>query len=69
MAEVIGIVVYMAIVVGIAAGLLFLFDRVTLRSGLATEERKSIVERRTRKWQRRWWRFYVAMASIALVVN
>jgi hypothetical protein len=49
MAEVIGIVVSMAVVVGIAAGLLFFLDRVTLRSSLTKEERKSIVEKRTRK--------------------
>lgn len=69
MAEVIGIVAFRAGVVGIAAGLLFFLGRHRLRSSLTTEECKSIVERRTRKWQRRWWLFYVAMASIALLVN
>jgi FlaG/FlaF family flagellin (archaellin) len=69
MSELIGIVVFIAIVVGLAAGVLFVLDRVTLRSGLTAEERKSIVEKRTRKWRRRWLLFYVVIASIALVVN
>jgi hypothetical protein len=69
MPEAIGIVAFIALVVGSAAGLLFFLDRVTLRSSLTKEERKSIVEKRTRKSQRWWWRFYVAAASVALIVN
>ena len=65
----IGIVIFMTIIVGIAAGVLFVWDRVTLRSSLTTEERKAILEKRTDAWQRRWWIFYVTMAAIVLVVN
>ena len=69
MPEFIGIVVFMAIVVGVATGVLLLLDRLTLRSSLAAEDRKSIVEKRTRKWRRRWLLFYVVIASVALGVN
>lgn len=68
MAAAIGIVVFMAIVVGIAAGILFLVDRVTLRSSL-TRRTQGDRRKRTHTWQRRWGFFYVAMAAIALVVN
>jgi hypothetical protein len=69
MYDVIGIVVFMAIVVGLAAGILFLVDRLTLRSGLSEEERRSLVEKRTQRWQRVWSVFYLSCAVIALVVN
>src|SRR5580698_1169665 len=69
MLEVITLVLFMAIVVGIAIGILFVFDRLTLRRGLRKEERQAIVNNRTRRWQRRWWIFYVSCAVIALIVN
>jgi len=67
--EAIGIVVFMAIVVGVAVGILVLLDRSTLRPGVSAEERKAVLAKRSQKWQRRWWNFYVCMAVIALVVN
>ena len=69
MSDVIGIVVFMAIVVGIAAAVLFVVDRLTLRGNLSAEERKKVVGRRTEKWRRAWGLFYMSMAAIALVVN
>ena len=63
------IAVFMAIVVGIAAGFLFILDRLTLRGNLSSEKRKEIVGKRTQKWQRTWGTFYLSMAVIALVVN
>lgn len=69
MGDTIAIVVFMAIVVGIAARLLFILDRLTLRGNLSAKERTEIVGRRTQKWQRAWGTFYLSMAVIALVVN
>jgi hypothetical protein len=69
MPEVIGIVVFMAIVVGIAAGILYLVDRLTLRRGLSAEERRAAVAKRTSRARRAWGIFYLSCAVIALVVN
>jgi hypothetical protein len=69
MYDLLAIVVSMAIVVGLAAGILFVLDRLTLRRGLSREERRAIVEKRTRRWQRAWFTFYLSCAVIALVVN
>jgi hypothetical protein len=54
---------------GDRGGILVLLDRLTLRPGLSSEERKEILAKRSQRWQRRWWNFYVCMAVIALVVN
>jgi uncharacterized membrane protein len=69
MYDLIGIVVFMSIVVGLAAGVLFLVDRLTLRSDLTEEERKAIVSKRSGRLSRAWGTFYLSMAVIALVVN
>jgi asparagine N-glycosylation enzyme membrane subunit Stt3 len=69
MYDLLAIVASMAIVVGLAAGILFVLDRLTLRRGLSREERQAIVEKRTRRWQRAWFTFYLSCAVIALVVN
>jgi len=69
MNELIGIVVFMSIVVGLAAGILFFVDRLTLRSDLTEEDRKAVVSQRLGKWSRAWGTLYLSMALIALVVN
>jgi peptidoglycan/LPS O-acetylase OafA/YrhL len=69
MSDLIGIAVFMAIVVGIAAGILYLVDRLTLPRGLSEEERRAIVAKRTRRARRAWAIFYLSCAAIALVVN
>jgi hypothetical protein len=69
MYEAIGIVVFMGIVVGLAAGILFVLDRLTLRPHLSEEERRTLVEKRTRRWQHAWGAFYLFCAMIALIVN
>jgi len=69
MYDVIGIVVFMAIIVAVAAGILFVIDRLSLRSELTDEERRNFVAKRTQRWQHRWGIFYLSCAVIALVVN
>jgi hypothetical protein len=59
----------MAIVVGLAAGILGILDRVTLGRNLSDAERKATVRKRTRRWQRAWFSLYVVLAAIALVVH
>jgi hypothetical protein len=62
-------VVFMAIVVGLAAGILWVVDKCSLPQGVTPEERKAIVEKRTGRWQGLWWKFFVAMAAISLPLN
>jgi hypothetical protein len=69
MYDVIGIVVFMTIVVGLAAAILFVFDRITLKSGASKEDRRLVVEKRTVRWQRRWAFFYALCAAVALIVS
>jgi hypothetical protein len=69
MSEVLTIVIFMAVIVGIAVGILFVLDRLTLRHGLSEEQRKTVVAKRTHRWQRAWGIFYLSCAVIALVVN
>ena len=65
MSDAIAVVISMAIVVGMAAGILFLLDGVTLRSDLSVEEGKAKVRERTARWQRRRGTFYLIAAVIA----
>jgi hypothetical protein len=69
MSDRIGIVVFMAIIVGIAAGMLYLVDRLTLRRGLSEAERRAVVAKRTHRARRAWGIFYLSCAAIALVVS
>jgi hypothetical protein len=59
----------LAVVFSLAAGILFVLDWFTLRSGLSEEERKAAIAKRTERWGRRWGFFYFLMAIAALVVN
>ena len=69
MYDVIGIVVFMAIVVGLAAAILFVFDRITLKSGASKEDQRIVIQKRTARWQHRWAFFYASCAAVALIVN
>jgi hypothetical protein len=67
--DVLAIVVAIAVVFGLAAGILFVLDRLTLRKASSKGERQLVVAKRTARWRRRWWIFYASCAVIALVVN
>ena len=53
----------------LAAGILFVLDRRTLRKNLSAEERKALVDSRTGRWLRYYGFFFFIMAVIALFVN
>jgi|CZKJ01.1.fsa_nt_gi hypothetical protein len=53
----------------LAAGILFVIDRLTLRKTLSAEERKAAIDTRTERWHRRWNSFFFVMAFIVLFVN
>jgi len=69
MSEVLFIVVFLGLIVGLAALILFLVDKFTLRPGISAEERKGIVDSRTGRWQRGYGFFFFIMAVIAMIVN
>ena len=53
----------------LAAGILFVMDRRTLRKNLSAEERTALVDSRTGRWRRYCGFFFFIMAIIALFVN
>jgi hypothetical protein len=53
----------------LAAGILFVMDRRTLRKNLSAEERTALVDSRTGRWRRYYGFFFFIMAIIALFVN
>jgi len=62
-------VAFMSVVFSLAAAILLVVDRLSLRSGLSEEERRVAVANRTERWQRRWNFFVFIMALLALFVN
>jgi len=69
MEEILTIVVFMGIVFALAAGILVVIDKFTLRKGLAKEEKVTAVAQRTARWQQRWRILFVVMAAISLPLN
>jgi MFS family permease len=53
----------------LAAGILFIIDRLTLRKTLSAGERKAVVDSRTGRWLRYYGFFFFIIAVIALFVN
>lgn len=58
----------MGIVFALAAGILWLLGKFTLR-GLTGAEKKASADRRSARWHRVWIGFYIAMAAISLPIN
>jgi heme/copper-type cytochrome/quinol oxidase subunit 1 len=69
MSDILFIIVFMGIVVGLAAGILWLIDKLTISRGSNAEEKAATVERRTVRWQRGWRICFIAMAAISLPIN
>ncbi|MGA7218085.1 MAG: hypothetical protein WBX38_07215 [Candidatus Sulfotelmatobacter sp.] len=69
MSEVLFIGAFLGLIVGLAALILFLLDKFTLRPGTSAEERKAAIDARTGRWQRVYGGFFFVMAVIAMVVN
>ena len=69
MLESLFIVLFLGLIVGLAALILFLVDKFTFRPGMSAEERKAVVDSRTGRWQRGYGFLFFIMAVIAMVVN
>jgi hypothetical protein len=53
----------------LAAGILFIIDRWTLRKTLSAGERKAVVDSRTSRWLRYYGFFFFLLAVMAVFVN
>lgn len=62
-------VIFMTLVFGLAAGILWLVDKWNLPRGASQEERTEIVEERTGRWGARWRNAFIVMAAISIPVN
>ena len=69
MFDVLTTVASLAVVFSLAAGILFIVDRFSLRRELTKKERRDFVEKRSLRWGRRYGIFTLILAVIALVVN
>jgi hypothetical protein len=69
MADVLFAIVFMTLVVGVAAGILFLVDRLTLTPETPVEDRKALVARRTARWQTRYRKVFAVMAAVSIPIN
>jgi hypothetical protein len=69
MSDLLGTVIFMTVVFGLAAGILWLIDRWTLPRGSSTEEKAAIVRRRSARLGKVWRRSFIAMALISLPLN
>jgi hypothetical protein len=61
-------VAFMSVVFGLAASILFIADRLTIRSKNSKEESASALRAREGRWLRRWGFLMFVMAAISLVV-
>jgi Na+/H+ antiporter NhaD/arsenite permease-like protein len=62
-------VAFMTIVFGLAASILFVFDRFTARSKKSAQEREAVLTAREGRWIKRYKFFMLVMAVSALVVG
>ena len=62
-------VIFMSIVFAIAAGFLFVLDRLTLRKKVSGQERDEALEKRSRRFANGWSFFFFSMAFISLFVR
>ena len=69
MTEALFLAAFMGAIVALAAFVLLIVDRFTLRGGLSMEERQSRIEVRSRRWHRRYLFFTFIMAVTALFVH
>jgi phosphatidylglycerophosphate synthase len=69
MTEALFLLAFMGAIVTLAAFILLVVDRFTLRGGLSMEERQSRLEMRSRRWHRRYLFFTFVIAVTALFVH
>ena len=62
-------VIFMALIFGLAAAILWLVDKRTLHKGVTEAERLAIIDQRSARWSRLWRISFVAMAALSLPIN
>jgi hypothetical protein len=67
--DIIGIVVFLAVVFGLAALILVFGDKVTLKPNMSGDQRQAAITRRSERLQRGWAIAFFIMALIALPVQ
>ena len=61
-------VAFMSVVLGLSASILFIADRLTVRSKKSTQEGPAALQAREGRWLRRWGFLMFLMAAISLMV-
>lgn len=69
MQDVLYAIVFMSLIFGLAAGILFVLDRLTLKKHSTAEEKAIIIAKRTERWQKSWALFQACCAVLALIVS
>src|SRR5450755_2350133 len=67
--DILAAVIFMAVVFGLAAAILWLIDKCTLSKRLTAAERSAIVDQRSSRWARRWRISFVVMAALSLPID
>jgi len=67
--DVIGIVIALAVVFGLAALILAFSDKMTLKGNMSAEERKTVVGKRSKRLHRGWAIAFLIVAIIALPIH
>jgi hypothetical protein len=67
--QVLEFVLFMALVFGIAALVLWSVDRRTLPRTLSSENRKRAIDKRTSRWRGRWIKAQLTAAILSILLN
>jgi heme/copper-type cytochrome/quinol oxidase subunit 1 len=62
-------VIFMSLIFGLAAAILWFVDRRTFAREASEEERKAIAERRTARWHGLWLKAFAVMAVVSIPLN
>lgn len=67
--DILGTIIFMSLVVGLAASILWLVDKRTLPRGASKEDRKAFVDQRAGRWQGRYRKAMAVMAVLSIIAN
>ncbi|MGA7558270.1 MAG: hypothetical protein WCF61_09765 [Terriglobales bacterium] len=67
--QILTIIAFMAVIVGLAALVLSLVDKWTLPKEASEEEREAFINQRTERWQDRYRKAIAVMAALSIIGN